>query len=393
MAEEVRVKNVGLRGVTVADSKISFIDGEKGVLIYRGFRIEDLANKSSFMETAYLLLHGKLPSTQELEYFSNEIKKARRVPGYIFENMKHWPKDARPMDMLQASIPMIAMADGGAEETTREAVLGRAMGLIARMPTLVAAWHRIRNKLEPLDPDDSLDHAANFLYMLKGEKPDEESAHDLDVMLVLHADHTFNASTFACREVVSTQAHIYAGITAGLGALSGSLHGGANVRVMKMLLELENVSDIEGWVKSQLDQGQKIMGLGHAVYKTGDPRAGYLKDMSRRLGKKTGQRWPELSEAIEKYAVAEFAARGKTGIQPNLDFFSAPVYHMLGIPTDLMTPMFAMSRVAGWSAHIIEEVFGDASGKPALYRPKAEYVGDYCGLMGCEYPGVAQRNA
>ena len=255
----------------------------------------------------------------------------------------------------------------------------------------MAAWQRIRNGQDPIAPDRDLNHAANFLYMLHGEAPDEETAHDLDVILILHADHTFNASTFACREVVSTRAHIYAGVTAGLGALSGALHGGANVEVMKMLLELENESDIPGWVKGRLEQGERIMGLGHAIYKTTDPRAKYLKDMGARIGEKTGQKWFELSNRIETAALAEFEKRGKSEIKPNLDFNSAPVYYMLGIPTDMMTPMFAMSRVAGWCSHIIEEVFAEAQGKPALYRPKAEYVGDYCGLMGCEYTPPTER--
>ncbi len=391
MAETVRIKNTGLRGVTVADSGISFIDGEKGILIYRGYRIEDLAEKSNFMETAYLLLHGALPSKEELDFFTNEITKARQVPGFVFANMKRWPKDARPMHVLQAAVPLLAMADPDAGAENREAVVGRAMGLIARMPTLTAGWHRIRNGLDPLDPDESLGHAANFLWMLNGEKPEETMAKDLDICLVLHADHTFNASTFACREVVSTRADIYAGVTAGLGALSGSLHGGANTEVMKMLLKLENEADLDGWVKGRLEAGEKIMGLGHAVYKTGDPRAAVLRVIGERLDGLTGQKWSALSDRLEKTAIAEFERRGKTGIQPNVDFRSASVYYMMGIPPDLMTPIFAISRIAGWSAHIIEEVFAEAQEKPALYRPKAEYVGEYCGLMGCEYESLDQR--
>ena len=391
MAETVRVKNTGLRGVTVADSKISFIDGEKGVLIYRGYRIEELAARSSFMETAYLLLYGVLPSKSELEFFSSEIAKARQVPGFIFENMKRWPKDANPMHVLMAAVPMIAMADPNPGADSRDAVVGRAMGLIARIPSLTAGWQRIRNNKEPLAPDASLDHAGNFLWMLTGEKPDPATARDLDVCLILHADHTFNASTFACREVVSTRADIYAGVTAGIGALSGSLHGGANTEVMKMLLELENETDISGWVKKRLGSGGKIMGLGHAVYKTGDPRAKILQEIGARLDRDLGQKWSDLSNRIEKAALAEFESQGKTGIQPNVDFRSASVYYMMGIPPDLMTPIFAISRIAGWAAHIIEEIFAEAQGKPALYRPKAEYVGDYCGLMGCEYQDVSQR--
>jgi citrate synthase len=275
---------------------------------------------------------------------------------------------------------------------TREANVNRAIVLIAGVPAVVGAWHRIRQGLDPLPPDDSLPHAANFLWQLQGTKPDEETARDLDTCLVLHADHTFNASTFACREVVSTRAHMYAGVAAGIGALSGSLHGGANAQVMKMLLELESEKDIPGWVKRELDGGGRIMGMGHAVYKTMDPRARFLKDMGSRLGKKTGQeRFSNLSREIEEVGLAEFAKRGRTEIQPNVDFYSAPVYHLMGIPGDIMTPIFAISRVAGWCSHIIEEKFAEAQGKPALYRPQAEYVGQYCGLMGCEYEPMEER--
>lgn len=391
MSEEIRVKNTGLRGVTVADSGISFIDGEKGVLIYRGYRIEDLANRSSFMETAFLLLFGTLPSSEELSGFTQEVKNMRAVPAYILESMKLWPKDARPMDVLQATVPMLSMAEQHSDVMDRDLCLRRSMGLLARMPTLVAAWHRIRNGQPVLEPDPELDHAGNFLWMLHGEKPDAATAHDLDVCLILHADHTFNASTFAAREVVSTRASLYAGVAAGLGALSGSLHGGANAKVMEMLLKLENEPDIKGWVKKQLSEGDRIMGMGHAIYKTGDPRATYLKKMGQRLGQQTGGKWAAISRRIEETALAIFAERGKTTILPNVDFNSAPVYYLMGIPADLMTPVFAISRVAGWCAHIIEEQFADAQGKPALYRPQAQYVGEYCGLMGCEYSPMDKR--
>jgi citrate synthase len=384
MAEAVTVKNIGLRGVTVADTAISFIDGEQGILIYRGYRIEDLAENSSFMEVAYLLLNGTLPSEAALEIFSKQVVKAREVPEHIYDGYRQWPKEASPMDVLQATIPMLAMADPDLSDESKESNTRQAIRLIGRVPVVVAAWHRIRQGLDPLPSDDALSHAANFLWQLHGEKPDEEMAKDLDTCLTLHADHTFNASTFACREVVSTRAHMYAGVTAGVGALSGSLHGGANAKVMKMLLALESEKDIPGWVKGQLDGGDRIMGMGHAVYKTMDPRAKYLKDMAARLGKKTGQeKWHQLSTQVEEAGLKEFKERGKTNIQPNVDFYSAPVYHIMGIPRDIMTPIFAISRVAGWCSHIIEEKFGEAQGKPALYRPKAEYVGQYCGLMGC----------
>jgi citrate synthase len=296
------------------------------------------------------------------------------------------------MDVLQASVPLLAMSDPELLDDSKEANYKRAASLIARLPGMVAAWHRIRQGLEPLPPESALSHAANFLWQLHGEKPDDETASDLDTCLVLHADHTFNASTFACREVVSTRAHMYAGVAAGIGALSGSLHGGANAQVMKMLLALESENDIAGWVKKQLDSGERIMGMGHAVYKTMDPRAKYLKDMAYRLGTKTNQeRWHFISSEIEKVGVNEFRKRGKSNIQPNVDFYSAPVYHIMGIPRDIMTPIFAISRVAGWCAHIVEEKFAEAQEKPALYRPKAEYVGQYCGLMGCTFESLEDR--
>jgi citrate synthase len=393
MAEVVNVKNIGLRGVTVADTKVSFIDGEKGILIYRGYRIEDLAEKSSFMEVAYLILNGTLPDKKELAEFENRVKEARQVPEFIYESFNKLPEDANPMDVLQASVPLLATVDPDLTEDTRESNTNMAIRLISRLPIVVAAWHRARQGLEPLSSDDKLSHAANFLWLLHGKKPDEEMARDLDTCLVLHADHTFNASTFACREVASTRAHMYAGVTAGIGALSGSLHGGANAQVMRMLLELEKEEDIAAWVKKRLDGGDRIMGMGHAVYKTMDPRAKYLKNMASRLGKKMGQdRWHQLSTEVERYGIEEFEKRGKANIKPNVDFYSAPVYHMMGIPLDLMTPIFAISRIAGWCAHIIEEKFAEAQEKPALYRPKAEYVGQYCGLMGCEYEPMDARS-
>ena len=392
MAQSVNVKNTGLRGVTVADTKISFIDGEKGILIYRGYRIEQLAQDSSFMEVAYLILNGSLPNREELAEFETLVKEARHLPDYSYEILKKYPKNAAPMDVLQSAVMSLAMSDPNLLEETRDAHIMMAIRLIARIPALVAAWHRIREGLEPLPSDEDLSHAANFFWQLNGEKPDEEMARDLDTCLILHADHTFNASTFACREVVSTRAHIYAGVSAGIGALSGSLHGGANTKVMKMLMDLESETDVAGWIKNQLDGGGKIMGMGHAVYKTMDPRAKYLKDMAARLGKKTGQeRWQVLSSQIEELGIEAFRKRGKTDILPNVDFYSAPVYHIMGIPLDLMTPIFAISRVSGWCSHIIEEKFAEAQEKPSLYRPAAEYVGQYCGLSGCTYEPLESR--
>jgi citrate synthase len=390
--EEDKTKNIGLRGVTVADTKISDVDGENGVLIYRGYRIEELAKNSTFEETAYLLLHDALPTAGQLQEFSRSLVDARRLSGFVLESLKRLPAQARPMDVLQASVPLLAMADPDLGLETREANVAKAVRLIARVAGVVASWHRIRNGLEPLPTDDALSHAGNFLWQLTGKRPDPETAHDLDVALVLHADHSFNASTFACREVVSTQAHMYAGVAAGVGALSGSLHGGANAQVMKMLTELQNERDVQAWVRKQLDSGKKIMGMGHAVYKTTDPRAKFLKEMGERLGKKLGQeQWYRLSTQIEETAVSELEKRGKTTIKPNVDFYSAPVYHLMGIPGDLMTPVFAVARVSGWTAHIIEEKFAEAQGKPALYRPSSDYIGNYCGKIGCSYVPVESR--
>lgn len=394
MTEEVSVKNIGLRGVTVADTKISFIDGEEGILIYRGYRIEELAEKSSFIETAYLLLNGHLPSPNQLDEFDASVRAARDVPPFVLDCLRLFPRQADPMDVLQGTTPLLGVADPDLPNESRDANVRMASRLIARIPAVVAAWHRIRNDLDPLPPDSSLSHAANFLWQLFGVKPDEATAKDLDCCLILHADHTFNASTFACREVCSTRAHMYAAVSAGIGALSGSLHGGANARVMGMLLELEHVTNVQQWVKDQIEAGNRIMGMGHAVYKTMDPRAKYLKTMATRLGRSKGlEKWDHLSKTIEEAAMAEFDRRGKSEIRPNVDFYSAPVYHMMGIPRDLFTPIFAISRVAGWCSHIIEEKFGEAQGKPMLYRPQAEYVGNYCGLMGCEYEPLQVRRA
>ena len=396
MAQEVRVKNIGLRGVTVADTKVSYIDGDNGILMYRGYRIEDLARDTTFAEIAYLLLYGNLPGKQELAQFEQKLVESRKVPDFIFESFKKWPKEADPMDVLQAAVPMMAMVDPDLHDESREANIRMAIRLIARLPMVVAAWHRIRHGREVLPSDDSLPHAANFLYQLHGVKPDDEVSRDLDVCLVLHADHTFNASTFACREVVSTKAHMYAGVAGGVGALSGSLHGGANARVMKMLFELEKAvgagDGVAEWVRDRIEKGKKIMGMGHAVYKTVDPRSVILKEMSLRLGRKFGEeRWYDWLTQVETAALAEFEKKGKTNLKSNVDFYSGSVYHLMKIPSDVMTPIFAISRISGWCAHIIEEKFGDAQGKPALYRPQAEYVGDYCGPIGCEFKPIGNR--
>jgi len=390
--ESSSTKNIGLRGVKVADTRIGHVDGEQGILIYRGYRIEELAEQSTFEETAYLLIHDALPNEGQLDDFNRRLAESRELPSFVFDGIRRLPKTARPMDVLQAAVPLLGMADPDLADESREANVAKAIRLIARIPMIVAGWERIRRGHDPLPADETLGHAGNFLWQLKGRYPDAETARDLDTALVLHADHSFNASTFACREVASTQAHMYAAVAAGVGALSGALHGGANAEVMKMLEALREEKDVAGWVRQQLESGRKIMGMGHAVYKTTDPRAKYLKEMCFRIGKKLGEdHWCRLSTEIEAAAEEEFRKRGKTTIKPNVDFFSAPVYHMMGIPGDLMTPLFAVSRIAGWTAHIIEEKFGDAQVKPSLYRPSSEYTGTYCGREACSYVPMEKR--
>ena len=386
----METKNIGLRGIEVADTRISNIDGEKGKLIYRGYDILDLTKNSSFEETAYLLLHDELPTKEQLQEFKTKLVEARFVPKQMQANMGNWRKDADPMDMLQAFVSALA-GYYDEEFSTKESSYDKAINLISKTATIVASWHRIRNGLPVIDPDPSLDHAGNFLYMMFGEKPDPEIEKIFDVCLILHADHTFNASTFTARQVASTRAHIYSAASAAIGALSGELHGGANYEVMKMLLEIGDVKKVEPWIKEKMGMGERIMGMGHAVYKTYDPRAQVLKELSRKLAEKTGDPWYEITEKVETTTITEMKERKGRDIYPNVDLYSASLYYMLKIPMDLNTPIFAVSRVVGWAAHIIEEKFAEAAPKPALYRPKAVYVGKYCGPEGCEYKTLDLR--
>lgn len=386
----METKNIGLRGIEVADTRISNIDGEKGKLIYRGFDILDLTENSTFEETAYLLLYDKLPNKSELDEFNAKLVEARYIPKQMQKNMGNWRKDADPMDMLQAFVSALA-GYYDEEFSNKDASYDKAINLIAKVPTIVASWQRIRNGLEPVEPDSSLSHAANFLYMMSGEKPDPEVEKIFDVCLILHADHTFNASTFTARQVASTRAHMYSAASAAIGALSGELHGGANTEVMKMLLEIEDISKVEVWIKEKMTAGDRIMGMGHAVYRTYDPRAVVLKELSRKLAEKTKEPWYAMTEKVETTTISEMKSQKDKDIYPNVDLYSASLYYMLKIPMDLNTPIFAISRVVGWAAHIIEEKFAEAAPKPALYRPKATYVGKYCGPEGCEYQTLNLR--
>tara|TARA_B100001750_G_C15467882_1_gene578107 strand:+ start:67 stop:1251 length:1185 start_codon:yes stop_codon:yes gene_type:complete len=386
----METKNIGLRGIEVADTKISNIDGGKGKLIYRGFDILDLTKNSTFEETAYLLLYDKLPTKQELNEFNTKLVEARYIPKQMQKNMENWRGDADPMDMLQAFVSALA-GYYDEEFANKDASYEKAINLIAKVPTIIASWQRIRNGLEIVDPDASLSHAANFLYMMSGEKPDSEVERIFDVCLILHADHTFNASTFTARQVASTRAHMYSASSAAIGALSGELHGGANTEVMKMLLEISDIDKVEPWIKEKLSQGEKVMGMGHAVYKTYDPRAQVLKELSRKLAAKSKDKWFDMTEKIETATISEMKSQKGKDIYPNVDLYSASIYYMLKIPVDLNTPIFAISRVAGWAAHIIEEKFAEAAPKTALYRPNAVYVGKYCGPQGCEYKTLDLR--
>src|SRR5215210_3553641 len=384
-------RNIGLRNIEVADTRICSIDGENGKLIYRGYDILDLVSHSTFEETAYLLLFGELPSPDELEDFSSRLREARGISEPILINLKNRPKRAHPMDVLQSCISELADYDLNMEDDSKEANIRRAIILIAKIPAIVAAWDRIRKGYHVLDSLEEGSHASNFLYMLRGTTPTLEEAKVFDICLILHAEHSFNASTFAAREIASTRAHMYACIGGAVGALSGELHGGANIQVMKMLLEIGDLDNVEKWVQNRLAKGARVMGMGHAVYRTTDPRSEVLATLSRAISKEKDTKWFDITEKIEQVTKRVMYQTKKMLIYPNVDLYSASLYYSLGIPIDLNTPIFAISRIAGWNAHIIEEKFAEAAPKPALYRPKAVYVGRYCGPMGCEYISLINR--
>lgn len=386
-------RNIGLRNIEVADTRICSIDGENGKLIYRGYDILDLVNHSTYEETAYLLLLGDLPTTSQLEDFKRRLQEARGLPDPLIRNFKNRPKRAQPMDVLQSYVSELADYDLNISDSSKEAHVRRAVILIAKIPAIVAAWNRVRNGQHVIDPMEKGSHAANLLYMLRGVEPSAEEARVIDICLILHAEHSFNASTFAAREIASTRAHMYACISGAVGALSGELHGGANVQVMKMLLEIGDPASIDRWVTSRLQSGGRIMGMGHAVYRTTDPRADILARLSARISREKSNKWYEITKRVEEATRKYMLENKRQPIYANVDLYSASLYYSMGIPMDLNTPIFAISRIAGWAAHIIEEKFAEAAPKPALYRPKAVYVGKYCGPMGCEYTPIANRGS
>ncbi len=389
---QATTKNIGLRGIVVADSTISKVDGEKGVLIYRGYDILQLAREGTFEEVIHLLLQDDLPKAEELETLRNELADFRLLPDPVVDTLRTMPRDSVPMDVLQAAVPVLAMQDPELEDRSWEGCYRKALRLIARLPLIVSVWERFRTGKEVVTPRPELSHAANFLYTLHGEEPEEETARIMDVMLILHADHGFNASTFTARQIGSTRAHIYAAIAGAIGSLSGELHGGANYRVYQMLKRIGSVNKVKDFVTTSLDNKERIMGMGHAVYKVTDPRAKILGPLAASLAQKSGQ--PELYEIadeVRRVTTEEMKKRKGLEIYANVDFFSAIVNSLIGIPIDMFTPVFAIGRIAGWSAHYLEERFGGAHAKPTLYRPRAEYVGRYCGLEGCSWAPLAKR--
>jgi len=385
-------KNVGLRGVTVADTRVSHVDPEAGRLIYRGYDIGVLAERSTYEEVAYLLIEGSLPTTAELAAFTVELGERRILPADLVTLLRACPRSMAPVDVLQSVVPAMVAHDPRPRDPSKEAERERAVDLTAKVASMVAAGHRIRMGFDPIPSDPSLGHAADVLRMLHDATPDPRLARELDIALILHADHSMNASTFTARTVTSTRATIYAAVAAAIGALSGELHGGANARVMEMLEEIGDLDQVEPYVRARLESGGRIMGMGHAVYRTDDPRAVILRKMSRRAGSTADEpHWFDLTERVEEVTRSVFRERRRREIYPNVDLYSASLYRVMGVPRDLFTPVFAVARVAGWSAHVIEERFAEAQEKPELYRPQSEYVGHYCGPESCEYEPPEER--
>jgi len=371
----------GLEGVLVAESELSFIDGDEGKLVYRGYTIEDLARDASYEEVLYLLWHGELPTRDELAEFRADMTSHREVDDDVLDLVADLADaDEDPMAALRTAVSELSAFDGDsdAEPTDREANLRKGKRITAKIPTIVAAFTRLRDGNDVVEPHDDLDHAANFLYMLNDEEPDDVLADVFDQALVLHADHGLNASTFSAMVTSSTLADVHSAVTSAIGTLSGSLHGGANANVMRMLQEVdESDKDALSWVQAALDRGDRVMGFGHRVYNVKDPRAKILGERSEELGEAAGDtKWYEMSVTIEDYMAEE------KGLAPNVDFYSASTYYQMGIPVDIYTPIFAMSRVGGWVGHVLEQ-FEDNR----LIRPRARYVGE----EDREFPSVDER--
>ncbi len=373
-----RIKSRGLEGIVVVDTVLCKIDGQKGLLIYNGYDIDDLASNASFEEVAYLLWHQRLPTQAELDELNAQLRQARAIPDGVVNVLRQAPAEANPMAVLQTAVASLALFDDEADDMSEPANYRKAIRLTARIPTIIAAYDRIRKGLEPIAPLDRGSTAHNFVYMLNGEEPGENAERIFDAALTLHAEHGLNASTFTARVIGSTLSDMYSAIAGAIGALKGPLHGGANIEVMKMLLEIdEQGADPVQYVKDKLARKEKIMGFGHRVYKTFDPRARILRETSEDLAEERGQRkWYDLSVKILDTVKAE------KGLDANVDFFSASVYYMLGIDTDLYTPIFALARITGWTAHLIEQWQDNR-----LIRPSSDYVGP----VGLTVTPIAER--
>ena len=363
MAEKIVAK--GLEGVVASETELSFIDGEQGVLLYRGYDIHDLADEASYPEALYLLWNDELPDADELSSFRRRLADNRAVGDAVQATLRALPGDTPAMAALRTAVSALGNTDPEADDNSPGANRRKALRLVARIPTVIAAFHRLREGLEPVDPDPELGHAGNFLYMLRGERPTEVEARALDTSLLLYLDHGLNASTFTCRVIASTLSDLYSAVTGGIGALKGELHGGANEAAMRMLLEIGGIEAAEDWVDEALSRKKKIMGFGHRVYRTEDPRATHLREMARELTDSLGEpQWYDIARRVEETML------DRKGINCNVDFYCAPVYYTLGIPLDLYTPLFAAGRVGGWSAHVMEQHADNR-----LIRPRAEYVG------------------
>jgi citrate synthase len=367
----------GLEGVVAASTAISYIDGINGRLFYRGIDINELAEQSSFEETTALLWYGKLPTRAQLESFATKFRQNRQIPNEVLALMMSLPKKTTPMEVLRTTVSALSAYDPEDLDNSLEANVHKSIRLTASMPTIVAAWDRIRNGLWPVQPRADLGHAANFLYMLTGREPEPKNAEVLDTCLILHADHGLNASTFAARITASTLSDLHSAITSAIGTLKGPLHGGANEQVMRMLLEIGDPDRAEQYIRGALNAKKKIMGFGHRVYKADDPRAAWLQRLSRELAEASGKRtWYDISERVR------VLVQDAKPLPVNVDFYSASVYYTLGIPIDLFTPIFAISRVAGWTAHVYEQYSDNR-----LIRPESEYIGP----MDVKYVPIDQR--
>ncbi len=360
----------GLEGIVAAETRLSRVLGDEGRLIYGGYEIEDLAEHVSFEEVCHLLWHGELPDRSALDGLRDDLFRSSALRDEVVDVLRLLPEDAHPMAALRTGVSLLGAFDPEADDESPESNARKALVITAQLPTMTAAFHRIRNGEEPLQPRESLGLAANFLYMLTGEEPDELSARIMDVAFTLHAEHGLNASTFAARVTIATLTDIYSAITSAAGTLKGPLHGGANQRVMAALKEIGEPDRAEQWVGDALQRGEKVMGFGHRVYRTLDPRAPILKDLARELSEQSGEtRWLDIADGVNSAMREEMDRRDKP-IYANVDFYSAPVYYTLGIPTDLFTNVFACARAAGWTAHVLEQLADNR-----LIRPRAEYVG------------------